>query len=73
MSDDDIDYSDIPQTTPEQWAQATPNRFYRPVKEQVTLQVDRDVLAWFRDTEETYQTAINAALRDHMERHRKSS
>ncbi len=70
MTDEDIDYSDIPQTTPEQWAQAIPNPFYRPVKDQVTLRLDRYVLEWFRQNHEKYQTAINAALIEHIRRER---
>ena len=70
MPDADIDHSDIPRTTPEQWAQAPPNRFYRPVKDQVTLRLDRYVLEWFRDNHEKYQTAINAALMEHIRRER---
>ncbi len=73
MSDEDIDLSDIPETTPEQWAQAERGKFYRPVKDQVTLRLDRDVLHWFKLSHEQYQTAINAALREHMERHRPGS
>ncbi len=71
MTDEDIDYSDIPPTT--DWTGAVRGKYYRPVKDRVTLRIDRDVLAWFRSTEEKYQTAINAALREHMERHRKAS
>jgi uncharacterized protein (DUF4415 family) len=32
-------------------------------KEQVTLRLDRDVLAWFRARGRGYQTRINAVLR----------
>lgn len=71
MSDEDIDYSDIPAIR--DFSGAVRGKFYRPVKDQVTLRIDRDVLAWFRHTEEKYQTAINAALREHVERHRKAS
>ncbi len=40
--------------------------FYRPVKEQITLRLDRDVLAWFKAGGEGYQTRINEALREHV-------
>ncbi|CAN5736900.1 BrnA antitoxin family protein [soil metagenome] len=73
IRDEDIDLSDIPEITEEQWSRAVRNPYFRPVKDQVTLRIDRDVLAWFRHTEEKYQTAINAALREHVERHRKAS
>lgn len=70
MSDDDIDYPDITPTT--DWTGAVRGRFYRPPEGQVMLPIDRDALAWFRATDENYLTAINAALREHMERHRTS-
>jgi len=43
--------------------------FYRPVKEQITLRLDADVLDWFRKKVPSgrgYQTEINRALREHM-------
>jgi len=73
IRDEDIDLSDMPEITDEQWSRAVRNPYFRPVKDQVTLRIDRDVLAWFRHTAEKYQTAINAALREHVERHRKAS
>ena len=42
---DQIDTSDIPQLTDEQWAGAVRGRFYRPIKQQVTARLDADVLA----------------------------
>ena len=39
---------------------------YRPVKEQITLRLDKDVLAWFKAGGEGYQTRINEALREHV-------
>jgi len=70
MTDDDIDFSDIPEMTAEDWARSVPNRFYRPVKDQVTLRLDRYVLEWFRENHDKYQTAINAALMEHIRRER---
>jgi uncharacterized protein (DUF4415 family) len=40
--------------------------FYRPVKEQITLRLDKDVIAWFKAGGEGYQTRINEVLRDHV-------
>lgn len=71
MSDEDIDLSDMPEVT--DFSNAVRGKFYRPVKDQVTLRLDRDVLNWFKLSHERYQTAINAALREHMERHRRAS
>ncbi len=36
-------------------------------KEQITLRLDRDMLAWFRTRGRGYQTLINAVLRGYYE------
>ena len=44
--------------------------FYRPLKQELTLRLDTDVVAWFRRREtgeEGYQTRINRALREYVE------
>lgn len=41
----------------------------RPAKEQVSIRVDPDVLAWFRSRGKGYQKEINALLRTYMETH----
>ena len=46
LADEDIDLSDIPETT--DWIGAVRGKFYRPVKQQITLRIDADVIAWFR-------------------------
>jgi uncharacterized protein (DUF4415 family) len=35
----------------------------------VTILLDADVVAWFKETAPQYQTAANKVLRDYMERH----
>lgn len=69
MSDEDINTDDIPEVL--DWSNAVRGKFYRPIQEQVTLRIDADVIAWFRQNER-YQTAINAALREHVERQRQA-
>ncbi len=67
MSEDEIDFSDAPATTHEYWQGAVRGRFYRPVKQQLTVRVDADVLAWLkREGEKGYQKRLNAILRDAM-------
>ena len=44
--DSEIDFSDIPELTDEQWKNAVPRPFLRPVKRQITARVDADVLEW---------------------------
>ncbi len=42
--------------------------FYKPVKKPVTLRLDADVIAWFKKDGRKYQSRINAALRNLMEK-----
>ena len=72
MPDKDIDTSDIPEPSPEQFARATARRGLKPLprKQQVTLRIDADVLQWFKDSGRGYQSRINALLRAYMEAHR---
>lgn len=71
LTDEEIDFSDSPEITPEMFATAVVKRGLelRPTKEQVTLRIDSDVLAWFRQQGRGYQTNINALLRAYMEAH----
>ena len=66
MPDSEIDYSDAPamKSFP---AYIHVGRFYRPVKQQISLRVDADVLAWFRSQGKKYQTYINEVLRREMQ------
>jgi uncharacterized protein (DUF4415 family) len=40
--------------------------WYRPIKKPVTLRLDADVIAWFKESGRGYQTRINRALRKMM-------
>ena len=73
--DSAIDFSDIPELTEKFWQNAIPNPFYRPVKRQLTLRLDADVIAWLRKHGKGYQTRANALLRAAMLRdlHQKAS
>ena len=62
MADEAIDTRDVPEV--EDFSGAVRGRFYRPVKQQITLRIDADLLAWFRSLGENYQTRINEALRE---------
>jgi len=72
LADKDIDYSDIPQITPEMFARAVAHQGLPipPRKTQIALRVDGDVLAWFKAQGKGYQSRINALLRAYMEAHR---
>jgi uncharacterized protein (DUF4415 family) len=70
MKDEDIDYSDAPEITPEMFAKAIVRRGLKPrTKKQVTLRMDSDVLDWFKKQGSGYQTKINLLLRAYMEEH----
>jgi uncharacterized protein (DUF4415 family) len=65
--DSEIDYSDIPPLTEEFFKNAAAGGFYKPVKKQVTLRIDADVLEWLRRKgAQGYQSRLNAVLRDAM-------
>lgn len=67
MDDDQIDTSDIPEV--KDWSDAKRGLFYRPVKQQLTLRLDADIVAWFRvhaSEGRGYQTDINRALREYI-------
>jgi uncharacterized protein (DUF4415 family) len=67
LSDEEIDTSDIAEVT--DWSKAVVGRFYRPLKEPVTLRLDADVLAWLKSEGPGYQTRVNALLREAMAEH----
>jgi uncharacterized protein (DUF4415 family) len=69
LPDSEIDYSDAPSMTSVP-ARVQVGRFYRPIKHQISLRVDADVLAWFRSRGRKYQTYINEVLRREMQKHR---
>ena len=64
--DRQIDYSDIPQLPPSFWKNAVRNPFYRPIKQQVTVRLDADVIAWLRQPGKGYQSRLNRLLRAAM-------
>jgi uncharacterized protein (DUF4415 family) len=70
LPDELIDTASVPEV--KNWSGAKRGLFYRPVKQQLTLRLDADVIAWFKNHAskgEGYQTNINRALREHVRRH----
>jgi uncharacterized protein (DUF4415 family) len=61
-----IDYSDIPELTNEFFAKAK-QVAWPPVKKQLTIRLDTDVLDWLKLHGRGYQTRINRILRVVME------
>jgi len=64
--DDEIDYSDIPEVT--DFSGFEIGKFFRPVKEAVTVRLDADVVHWLKREGKGYQTRLNAILRREMEK-----
>ena len=74
LPDDQIDTADAPEIL--DWSDARRGVFYRPVKQQITLRLDADIIAWFKGRARGgrgYQTDINGALREHVQRTARST
>jgi uncharacterized protein (DUF4415 family) len=71
LKDDEIDFSDNPEITPEMFAKSIVRKGLEPVarKSQVTLRIDDDVLTWFKKQGTGYQTRINLLLKAYKEAH----
>ena len=71
MTDDQIDYSDIPEMTEAQWSKAKRGMFYQPDWQGITLRLDQNVVDWFEEHAETPEKAhqtINRILMEHIRR-----
>ena len=74
LPEDQIDTTDAPEIL--DWTDARRGVFYRPVKQQITLRLDADIVAWFKARAPDgrgYQTDINGALREHVRRTARSA
>lgn len=61
-----IDFSDIPPTKEKDWREAARGRFYKPIKQQLTVRIDADVIAWLKSQGKGYQSRMNDILRSAM-------
>ena len=66
IPEDKVDTSDIPELPPGAWRNAVRGKWYRPVKEAVSIRLDADVLAWLKAKGAGYQTRVNGLLREKM-------
>lgn len=65
MTDDEIDYSDIPPLTDSFFERA---KLVIPKDQaQQIIRIDPDVLDWFKAQSQEYQSTINRVLRTHIE------
>ncbi len=65
LSDDSIDLSDIPEIRGEPLPQR--GMMFRPVKKSVTIRLDADIIAHFKQAGGLYQRAINDVLRQYVD------
>ncbi|MBF0133217.1 MAG: BrnA antitoxin family protein [Magnetococcales bacterium] len=71
MSDEEIDFSDSPEISPEAFAQGIVRQGLKPIskKKLLNMRVDGDVLDWFKSQGKGYQTKINAILKAYRDAH----
>ncbi len=62
--------SAAPQMPPDFWAGASVGRYYRPLKTQISLRIDNEVLDWLKSKGEGHLTRINQILRERMAQER---
>ncbi len=67
MSDDDIDYTDIPHLDESFFNRAELR--IPAAQAQFLVRLDPDIVKWFQAHGTQYQDLINAALREHMTTH----
>jgi uncharacterized protein (DUF4415 family) len=66
LSNNKIDYSDIPELDFDSLGKPVVGKFYRPLKKAVSIRLDSDLLDWFKSQPEKYQRLINKACRLYM-------
>ncbi len=64
MTDEEINTSDMPERL--DWSNAEVGKFYKPIKTQISLRVDADVLDWFKERSQQYTSLMNQALRAYI-------
>ena len=71
MTDDEIDYSEIPEFTEEMWENGLWRKGLKPIprKHQENFPIDRDIIEYFKSLEFNYPAKVNQILRDYMEAH----
>ncbi len=70
LPDAQINTRDLPEQR--DWTGARRGVFFRPIKKQLTLRLDADIIEWFKTHvagDDGYQTRINAALREYVAQH----
>jgi uncharacterized protein (DUF4415 family) len=75
LPEDQIDTDDIPEAPIENMRQGVRGAHFRALKTPITIRLDADVVAWFKETAESgkYQSEINRVLRQHVADQRRKS
>ncbi len=68
MPDHLIDYSDAPYQPEAVWMKAAAD--LPPTNRQITLRIDAEVLEFFKNTGNRYQSRMNAVLRSYVDAHK---
>jgi uncharacterized protein (DUF4415 family) len=69
MPESAIDTIEMPEIV--DWSKAARGALYRPIKRPLSLRLDADVVDWFQKQGSGYQTRMNLALREYVDRNRK--
>jgi uncharacterized protein (DUF4415 family) len=69
MPESAIDTTEMPEIV--DWSKAARGALYRPIKRPLSLRLDADVVDWFQKQGSGYQTRMNLALREYVDRNRK--
>ncbi len=71
MTDEDIDFSDCPEITPEMTKSKTIRRGLKDSshKQLLTLYLDEEIVTWYQKNKESHQVEINNLLKDYIKNH----
>lgn len=71
MKDEDIDFSDCPEITPEMGKKATIRRGLKSsaTKQALTLYLDGDVVTWYQKNKKSHQVEMNNLLKEYIKNH----
>lgn len=71
MTDDEIDYSDIPPITEEMFKNGILRKGFKPIpdKNQENFPIDRDIIEFVKSQNHAYREKSNQLLRDYIASH----
>ncbi len=69
ISEDQLDFTDIPETDEEFWKNAEIK--LPETKQRITIRLDSEIIEYFKDHYDNYQTYINSVLKAYIHAHKK--